>query len=383
MGIRVNSEKHTCEMVPGPSTESVRPMGHKIDLGTVKSQTIKILANLFYRLGFLKIMNRLVDRVQQRKGKEGYIQFPFIQRRVSRTLQILMYHGVSDAESPYLPSTSTHVFQTHMQYLAKSCHVLDLQEAIERIESHDLPERAVVVTLDDGYRDNYLHVFPVLKQLGITATIFLATGVIGNSRVLWHDHVCRMISQTSARKLNNFGSVGGYALDTREGKRRAQDGVLWFLRSLKNEERMEKIQSLSLELEVPDVTLDSELMLNWSEIKEMYRAGIRFGAHTVTHPILSRLSLDEVVQELRQSKETIEQELQETISTFAYPSGRSQDFNAEIKEIVKQEGFRCAVSTMAGSNRETDDIFEMKRIGFWDQDLSTFGLRFEYFRFCA
>ena len=344
---------------------------------------MNILANIFYRLGLLKLITCLVDRVQQRKGQDGHIQFPFFQKRVLRTLQILMYHGVSDEESPYLPSTATQVFRSHMEYLARYCHVLDLQEAIERMEGHELPERAVVVTLDDGYRDNYLHVFPVLKQLGISATIFLATGVIGNSKVLWHDHVCRMISQTSAKKLNNYGSSDAYALDTLEGKRLAQIGVLWFLRTLKDEERVEKIQSLACELEVSEVTLDPELMLNWTDIKEMRRAGIRFGAHTVTHPILSRLSLDEVVQELRQSKETIEQELQETISTFAYPSGRPQDYTEEIKEIVKQEGFRCAVSTMAGSNRETDDIFEMKRVGFWDRDIPTFGLRFEHFRFCA
>lgn len=355
----------------------------EVFLDKIKSRSFKFLADIVCGMGLLRLIARLVDRLQPRRGRTGHVQFPFIQKRAARSVQILMYHGVSDESSPYLPTTSIRVFQSHMQYLAEYCHVLDLQDVVERIEAHDLPERAVVVTLDDGYRDNYLHVFPILKQLGISATIFLATGVIGNGGVLWHDQVCRIISQTTFRKLRSFGSVDGYDLDTCEGKRRAQDGVLWYLRSLEEDIRKESIKRLSQELAVPDLSPDSELMLNWMEVKEMHNAGIRFGAHTVTHPILSRLSLDEVVQEIRQSKSVIENVLQESIAAFAYPSGRPQDFNAEIKDVVRQEGFRCAVSTMTGANCDADDMFEMKRVGFWDQDITTFGLRFEHFRFCV
>ncbi len=352
-------------------------------LEKIKSRSFKLFADIVYGVGLLRLIAQLVDRLQPRKGLAGHKKFPFIQKRVARSVQILMYHGVGDERSPYLPTTSIRVFQNHMQYLAKYCHVLDLQHAVERMEVHDLPERAVVVTLDDGYRDNYVHVFPILKQLGISATIFLATGVIGNGSVLWHDQVCRIISQTTLRKLQGFGSDDGYVLDTGEEKRKAQDGVLWYLRSLEDDIRKESIQHLSQELAVPGTLPDSKLMLNWMEVKEMHSAGIRFGAHTVTHPILSRLSLDEVAREIRQSKRAIENILQESITTFAYPSGRPQDFNAEIKDIVKQEGFRCAVSTMPGTNRGTNDMFEMKRVGFWDQDIATFGLRFEHFKFCA
>ena len=349
----------------------------------IKRLGFRTLAEILYSTGLLRLIGQLVDRIQLRKGDEGQASFPFIQKRMSRSLKILMYHGVSDAASPYLPCTSTQVFQSHMQYLAQYCHVLDLEEAIERIESRELPEHAVVVTLDDGYRDNYLHVFPILKQLGISATIFLATGAIGNSRLLWHDQACRMISQTTVQKLENFGSVNGYDLGTWEGKQKAQISILWYLRSLEDDERVECLECLSQELNVPSHASDSELMLNWQEVKEMHCAGIRFGAHTVTHPILSRLSLDKAVQEIRESKSMIEKELQVKISAFAYPSGRPQDFNAEIKEIVKQEGFRCAVSTTPGSNSEVDDLFEMKRLGFWDQDMKSFGLRFEYLQFCS
>ena len=352
-------------------------------LRQIKSRGFKFCADLIGGAGLLRLISLLVGRLEQRTTEVGHIQFPFIQKRVQRSMQIVLYHGVSNEPSPYLPTTSVDVFRNHMQYLADYCHVLDLQDAVERMEAHDLPDRAVVVTLDDGYRDNYVHVFPILKQLGITATIFLATGVIGNGGVLWHDQVCRMISQTTMKTLRKFGSVDGYCFETSEGRQHAQEGILWFLRSLEDEVRSEHISRLARELEVPETASDAGLMLNWQEVKEMHHAGIHFGAHTVTHPILTRISREQVVQEIRHSKMAIERELENEVLTFAYPSGRGQDINPEIKDIVKQEGFRCAVSTMAGSNRETDDMFEMKRVGFWDREMNTFGLRFEHFRFCA
>ncbi len=352
-------------------------------LSKIKSRGFKFCADLIGGVGLLRLISLLVGRLEQRTTEAGHIQFPFVQKRVQRSVPIVLYHGVSNEPSPYLPTTSVDVFRSHMQYLADYCHVLDLQDAVERMKAHDLPDRAVVVTLDDGYRDNYLHVFPILTQLSITATIFLATGVIGNGGVLWHDQVCRMISQTTVRSLRKFGSVDGYNLETPGGRQHAQEGILWFLRSLQDEVRSEHILLLARELEVPETASDVGLMLNWQEVREMHHAGIRFGAHTVTHPILTRTSHEHVVQEIRQSKTAIERELDGEVLTFAYPSGRDQDINPVIKDIVRQEGFRCAVSTMAGSNRETDDMYEMKRVGFWDREMNTFGLRFEHFRFCA
>ena len=82
-------------------------------------------------------------------------------------------------------------------------------------------------------------------------------------------------------------------------------------------------------------------------------------------------------------EETIERFVGDPVTTFAYPSGRPQDYNSDIKEIVKEEGFACAVSTVRGQNHAGDDLFDLKRMGYWDQDSGMFGLRFEYSRFCA
>ncbi len=353
-------------------------------MGKLKSIGSRIVAALLHRVGLFALIVRCVDNVQKKPTQSEQLGFPWIQKRRSRPVQILMYHGIDDAISPFLSPVPVRQFRNHLQYLATYCNVLALEDAVERIRRRDVPHRAVVITIDDGYRDSYVNAFPLLREMGLPATIFLATAGIGTGKVLWHDRACWMISQTTVPFLEGFGSRNKYELDTQERKRAAQDGVLLYLRSLEDQRRIEAIERLSVDLEVygePDG--DAGLMLNWEEVREMHGAGIRFGAHTVNHPILSKIPLGSVVEEVRGSKEMIERQVGDRVTTFAYPSGRPQDFNSEIKEIVEEEGFACAVSTVSGLNFEGDDLFDLKRVGYWDQDIGLFGLRFEHTRFCA
>ena len=327
------------------------------------------------------LFSRFVDHVQTQSRSGGFSRFILLQKRTLRSLQIVMYHGVSDLPTPFLPTTSVHTFRSHMRYLARHCHVLDLCEAVEQLKGGSLPERAVAVTLDDGYRDNYQYAFPILKDLGIPATIFLATGAIGNGNVLWHDQVCWMINVTKAKHVKSFAGMEEYDLRAASGRRLACERLLWQLRAMDDRVRKEEMKRLSDLLGVSPESLHSEHMLNWDEIKEMYQYGIRFGAHTVTHPILSRLPVTAVAEEVRESKRTIEEQIQDSVLSFAYPSGRTEDVTEEIRKMVAQEGFRCAVSTTAGVNSIGANRFDLKRVGYWDQEIATFGFRFECRRF--
>ena len=95
---------------------------------------------------------------------------------------------------------------------------------------------------------------------------------------------------------------------------------------------------------------------------------ISFGSHTVSHQILTRLTNEEIVREIRDSKDTLESRLDQKISSFAYPVGTRADFNDEIMEIVKACKYTCACSNMYGMNGENADIFALKRIGIETTD---------------
>jgi hypothetical protein len=162
-----------------------------------------------------------------------------------------------------------------MEYLAGNCTVLSLEEAVSRLTCQDVPENAVVVTFDDGYRDNYLEGFPILKRLSLPATIFLASDAIGSDKCLWHDRVFSAFRRTTRSKLEAFGA-GRVAcpLNDLEAKLFAQAQVLSFLRTLTEDDRNRWIDQLEAQLKVPDGKVASGLMLSWDEVKMMHRAGI-------------------------------------------------------------------------------------------------------------
>ncbi len=347
----------------------------------------RVLANAFarlcYRSGGLRVVNFLVNRFEPRDGG-----FPFVRRRIHRNLQILTYHRVSDRPDSFLPAISVDAFRRQMNCLAERFEVLALDDAVEALAVGDIPENAVVITFDDGYRDNLEHALPVLSELGLTATVFLVTGFIGTHRMLWHDRVFRALRQTREARLRGF--VPGYevlSFASPEERERSEDRILTFLKSLEPEFRDERVAALERTLRIAEPsTIGPRLMLDWDEVRQMQRAGISFGSHTVTHPILSRLHRDDVVREIEDSKVTIERETGLPVTAFAYPNGKRGDFGPEIQEFVRAAGYRCALTTIFGANSPakdgaTADFTQLRRTAIEEDDPALFLSRMNAYKF--
>ncbi len=108
--------------------------------------------------------------------------------------------------------------------------------------------------------------------------------------------------------------------------------------------------------------------LSQSQIHEMKNNNISFGSHTVSHQILTRLTNEEVVREIKDSKDILESQLSQIINFFAYPVGTRADFDDAIMEIVKAGKYSCACSNIYGMNGKDADIFALKRIGIETTD---------------
>lgn len=348
----------------------------------MKSMITHGVTGAIVRMGALSLLQRFVDRFERKTASDGRMVFPFVKRRREPRLQILTYHRVNDEGDSVFPATPIRVFTAQMEFLARHCHVCPLETGVERLMAGDLPDNSVAITFDDGYQDNYLNAFPILKQLGITATIFLATDVIGTGRVLWHDRVFSAFRRTRAQRLERFGPESvTFSLASLPEKLRAQRPVLDILRRCGEQERMRWIERLNDCLQVEDEQPGTDLMLNWRQVKLMAEAGIMMGSHTMTHPILSRLDVSRVREEVMGSMNAIQEQTGRTPRAFAYPNGTEQDFNLPVKLALREAGYRCAVTTVFGSNAPTQDPFELRRGGPWEAHLPTFAVKMSWYRF--
>ncbi|HXH11220.1 MAG TPA: polysaccharide deacetylase family protein [Alphaproteobacteria bacterium] len=351
--------------------------------GALRSWLIAKAVQFCMRLHLWRRVNAVCAHWQLVRNSDAHIAFPFIQRQRSRSIIILAYHRVNDGRDPFWPALPTAVFARQMEYLATFCHCYGLEEAVARLTDNDVQDNAVAVTFDDGYRDNYLKAFPILQRFSIPATIFVATDAIGSGRILWHDQVSAAVWTTQASVLKGCRPIGrSYELQTPQSRREAQTAILHALRALDEEERAQWVAWLQRELAVEPWLQASELMLTWDDIKVMHQHGIEFGAHTATHPVLSRVTSARAWAEIAESKATLEQHLGGPVRGFAYPSGRRQDFTATTKRLVQDAGYGYAVTMVLGVNHGASDPFELQRIPAWDTDMSTFGARLSYYRVC-
>ncbi len=294
--------------------------------------------------------------------------YGYVRREITKSqVAILMYHRVSPKIDPWsLRPLSPQSFETQMRYFSLNYEIISLKLLIEYIvQGEPFPKKAVVITFDDGYKDNYRYAYPILRKYNIPATIFLTTGHIGTGNLFWWDKVSYIVQHTSLDELN-LGEYGSFSLRSKKEKYRTKSKLIEGLKKLSKEEKDLFINNLLIITgeAIPD-DLGGELILSWDEIKEMSCDGISFGAHTVNHPILTTLPFDQAKMEIIQSKMDIEKNIGHRVNAFSYPHG---DFSPDIAELVRTSGFESAVSISPSCLiSPNDSLYELSRIGIEEE----------------
>jgi peptidoglycan/xylan/chitin deacetylase (PgdA/CDA1 family) len=301
----------------------------------------------------------------------------YLRRKLSSLpdFTILMYHRVLGGENSrgnhFTPGMVTleDTFEKQMKFLKAHYSVISLDALIGFLANNKKPPPgSIIITFDDGWRDNYLFALPVLKKYGLPATIFLCTDYVGTSRMFWFqavDSALRSGALTTRRMTDILNRLEGI----RQEEKKA---IVQCLAS--TEALIEKLKGLKPELQekiVRAMTAESDLrisqtpnrrwMLNWEEIEEMGRDQISFGSHANSHRILTHLNVAEVEEELIRSKRTIEERTRKQASSFAYPNG---DYTPQIRELVKEAGYLGACAARrTGKKRDEIDRFALPRTG--------------------
>jgi peptidoglycan/xylan/chitin deacetylase (PgdA/CDA1 family) len=301
-------------------------------------------------------------------------------RRANR-LAILMFHGVEG--EPMSPScdwvTDTATLRRNLEYVRRHFDVLPLEEALERLHDGTLPKHAAAVTFDDGTRNLLTQAKPVLCELDIPASVFLATGPMGTGELLWPDRVWTAYEQTRLPEidLGDLG-LGVCALRTAADRIGTRDATIEALKRLPDDERITALGALVRTLgPEPDAADGPFRLLSEDEARVLAGDGlVDLYPHTVTHPVLSRCDDEKLQYEVSESCRAVEGLAGRAPTIFAYPNGRAEDFDGREKEALRRNGIRWAVSTVTGYAERRSDPLALPRLGFaTDQSFSMFKLR--------
>lgn len=231
---------------------------------------------------------------------------------------ILVYHRICPLfykkELPYA-NVYPEEFDKQMSYLKNHFEVVTVSEYLQRVKDSLLKGSEICITFDDGFRDNYIYAFPILRKYGLKATFFLTTKYIGTDTLFpW------------------------MAIDNG-----AKDDILT------NRERW--------------------LPLSWEEVKEMMEYGMEFGTHTHTHgDSLSMMDIEDAKSEIEKSTRILMEKTGVYPDVFSYPHGSFKDYGAVHVELLKSLSYKVALTTNAGRNCPLQDPYQLKRIIIYEED---------------
>lgn len=309
-----------------------------------------------------------------------------LRRRAVPPFLILIYHRVHPKPTPFMiDPVPPDRFELQMRHLARAYRPLPLAELLERSRTGTVPEGAVAVTFDDGYADNAEHAMPILARYRIPATVFLVTGCIGTGRIPWHDEVLLAFASPRRNAIRIPGAASDappLPLESEEQRRHAAFAALGALKPMPEAERLAGVRAIQEELGRGDPAVAASLMLDWDRVRAMRGspAGIAFGSHTETHPILSRVTPERAREEVVGAKRTIEAELGEEAAFFAYPNGRPEDYREDTVAALRGAGYRGALTTTFGANEAGEDPLRWRRAAAWSADPRRFALQLAWYR---
>ncbi|MGL4573651.1 MAG: polysaccharide deacetylase family protein [Burkholderiaceae bacterium] len=292
----------------------------------------------------------------------------------SGRLPILMFHRVLEQQDPLQPDVLTaSVFDAQMKMLAGVFNVLPLDKAVESLMRGCLPARTVSITFDDGYRDNIQVALPILKRYGLHATFFVTSGYLGGG-CMFNDAVVESLrsARHGTADLSTYG-LGVVQVGDVAQRRQLADQITTAIKYFESPKRNEFCRELP---KMFGSVMPENLMMSHDEVRTLSNAGMGIGGHTVTHPILAKVSDQQAQQEINDNRAELKDILGYAPTTFAYPNGKPDtDFAPRHAGMVKAAGYSLAVSTAAGVAHPKDSLFSLPRFGLRGDSATTAGMR--------
>jgi peptidoglycan/xylan/chitin deacetylase (PgdA/CDA1 family) len=284
---------------------------------------------------------------------------------------ILCYHGVVPDEiaedtQRYGNVASHSEFAEQMSLLARVMTPISLSELESWLHGDAaLPANPVLITFDDGYRNNLLHAAPTLLEFGVPAVFFITVGHIGTESLLWPTEIyrCVLLWPSPLVPLPDGSTLTVPPNDLQ--KRIALAG--WareFCKTISEERKNQYLMTLR-EAAFPGLTREESEMfsfLSWEETDRLRRMGFEIGSHTLEHCILTRTCAERGRRELEVSRQQLERKLGTSCVTVAYPNGCASDYSPQVLWAAAQAGYKLGFTTRAGVCTRSANPLALNRI---------------------
>lgn len=293
---------------------------------------------------------------------------------------VVMYHYVRDMHKtkyPRIKGLLIEKFRGQLAYILRHYQVIRLEDYLDFLSGGKVvPENSCVLTFDDGFKDHYATVFPILRELDLPAAFFPQTQPLVELTVppvhKTHFLLAKIGALVFAQEVNSIlrdqfpDLVEEFSIQDKIKKNlgyRWDDALTvnlkWSIATMPHGPKVEILGEIFGKYFEDERGFCKELYMTWDEIREMKESGLSFGSHTHTHPALSELSEEDQVRELKDSKDVMAKEFGEDVTLFAYPYGSFNDVTLRILRKL----YVCGLTTRVGVNEGRDeDPFTLKRL---------------------
>jgi peptidoglycan/xylan/chitin deacetylase (PgdA/CDA1 family) len=317
-----------------------------------------------------------------KKALIGSSVLPVASRFFPPTAAILAYHSIAEN-----PQQTDHIlgvsrgrdeFERHMKTLAQKFHPVTIEAVANFAQGKGkLPPRAVAVTFDDGFADNYEVALPILQRYGIPASFYIMVEAVEHGTLPWY---CRLryafnVAKVSAWQDPNSGRT--YRLDVLD-ERKAAQSLSWDTGArLTGAAQQAYVGQCEQDLEVEPVKAPHGFMMTWDQVRGLRKAGHIVGGHTLWHPNVAQVTPPEARSEIMECKKRLEEKMGEPVVHFSYPHpALNPHWSNHTLELTKEAGFKSAALTTYGPVRKGDDSHALKRL-YTPADIDQFTLNLQ------
>jgi peptidoglycan/xylan/chitin deacetylase (PgdA/CDA1 family) len=306
-------------------------------------------------------------------------------KRVDNECTILLYHGVTKEESQGIENHNLkHIkeidFIKQMDYVKEECNPISIDDFISYKKCKEsLPPKSVIVSFDDGFKNNYTVASPVLIERGIPAVFYISSGVINTDIMFWVDDLEDCINRSKSKTLSvKLENKINFPISNNIEKIRALTEIKAYCKQSIVREKDRVVREVRMATNITPSVASSKNYekLNWDEVRDLHSNPLfTIGGHSLYHNILSLIDDKIIEQELRASIDLLEINLNSKIKHYSYPEGQTNHYNLRVINILKNLGIVCSPSAMPGLNTIQSDLFNLKRtmVDFNDPTFSFFG----------